>query len=112
MREVAAREPYRDHLDDFEQPWNYAGAEETTGRLSRAGFDDVRCWLHPWDVIPPEPAEFVRTVCLGPQLDRLPEDLRAPFVADVLAEEDEPLCLRYVRLNIEARASNPATARS
>ncbi len=103
--EVASREPYCRHLEDFEQPWNYAGREETTERLERAGFGDVRCWLQPWDVFPPEPAEFVRTVCLGPQLDRLPEELRSPFVADVLAEEDEPLCLRYVRLNIEARAA-------
>jgi hypothetical protein len=79
--------------------------EETEQRLERAGFEGVRCWLQPWDVVPPEPAEFLRTVCLGPQLDQLPEELRAPFIADVIAEEDEPLCLRYVRLNIEARAA-------
>jgi hypothetical protein len=54
-------------------------------------------------VVPPEPAEFLRTVCLGPHVERLPEELRGPYVEDVLAMEDEPLVLHYVRLNIDAR---------
>ena len=37
-------------------------------------------------------------------IDRLPEELRAPFIERVLAAEPEPLRLEYVRLNIEARA--------
>ena len=32
----------------------------------------------PGTIEPPEPAEFLRTVCLGPHLDRLPEELREP----------------------------------
>ena len=52
--------------------------------------------------MPPSPAEFLGTVCLVPQMDRLPESLREPFIADVLAAEPEPLALDYVRLNIEA----------
>ncbi len=51
----------------------------------------------------PEPAEFLGTVCLGPQLDRLPEGLRDPFVAAVLEAEPAPLELDYVRLNIDAQ---------
>ncbi len=100
--EVAGREPYAAHFEGFGRPWNYAAAEETEARLGAAGFAEARCWLQPWDVTPPEPAEFVRTVCLGPHMDRLPEELRGPFVADVLALEDEPLVLGYVRLNIDA----------
>jgi trans-aconitate 2-methyltransferase len=101
---VAAREPYAPHFEGFGQPWNYAAPEETEERLLRAGFTEARCWLQPWDVVPPEPAEFVRTVCLGPHVDRLPEQLRDPFVTDVLALEDDPLVLGYVRLNIDATA--------
>jgi trans-aconitate 2-methyltransferase len=101
--EVMAREPYAPHFEGFGEVWNYAGAEETEEQLGRAGFGDSRCWLQPWDIVPPEPAEFLRTVCLGPYVDRLPEDLREPFVADVIALEDEPLVLHYVRLNIDAR---------
>jgi hypothetical protein len=36
-------------------------------------------------------------------MDRLPGELRERFVADVLALEDQPLVLDYVRLNIDAR---------
>lgn len=102
--EVMAREPYAPHFEGFGEPWNYAGPEETEERLARAGFAEASCWLQPWDIVPPEPAEFLRTVCLGPHVDRLPEELRDPFVADVMALEEDPLVLGYVRLNIEAVA--------
>jgi trans-aconitate 2-methyltransferase len=102
--EVMGREPYARHFEGFGEPWNYAGTEQTEERLARAGFAEARCWLQPWDVVPPAPAEFLRTVCLGPYVDRLPEELREPFIADVLALEDEPLVLDYVRLNIDAIA--------
>jgi hypothetical protein len=36
-------------------------------------------------------------------MDRLPEELQAPFVEEVLEREPEPLQMDYVRLNIEAR---------
>jgi trans-aconitate 2-methyltransferase len=102
--EVASREPYARYFEGFSEPWNYAGAEETEARLRAAGFVDARCWLQPWTIAPPEPAEFLRTVCLGPQVDRLPGDLRGRYVDDVLAAEAQPLKLEYVRLNIEAVA--------
>lgn len=101
--EVAASELFAPYFDGFDSPWNYAGAEETEARLGQAGFEQVRCWLQPWTIEPPEPAEFLRTVCLGPHMDRLPEGLRAPFVEQVLEREPEPLQMEYVRLNIEAR---------
>ncbi len=103
--EVGSREPYATHLRDVGEPWFYAGAEETEERLRAAGFTEVRCGLQPWDVVPPEPFEFLRTICLAPFLDPLPEELRKPFVDDVLAAEPEPLTLRYVRLNIDAVAA-------
>jgi trans-aconitate 2-methyltransferase len=101
--EVTAAEPFAPYFEDFETPWNYAGVEETEARLTAAGFVDVRCWLQPWTIEPPEPAEFLRTVCLGPHIDRLPENLQMPFVERVLELEPEPLRMEYVRLNIEAR---------
>ena len=100
--EVAARDPYAAHFEGFGEPWNYAGAGGDRGAPARRRLRRGACWLQPWDVIPPEPAEFLRTVCLGPHMDRLPEELRDPFVADVLALEDDPLVLDYVRLNIDA----------
>jgi trans-aconitate 2-methyltransferase len=103
--EVAAREPYAPHLEGIEKLWNYAGPEETETRLRAAGFTDVRCWLEPWPVEPPEPEVFARTICLGAHVERLPEALRDQFVADVLASQPSPLRLEYVRLNIEATAA-------
>lgn len=102
---VAAREPYAPHFEGFGQPWNYAGAEETEERLRAAGFEQVRCWLEPWAVVPPEPRDFVATVCLGAHLERLPEELREPFFEEILELEGSPLRLDYVRLNIDAVAA-------
>ena len=103
--EVAKREPYAPYLDGSEKLWNYAGPEETEARLRAAGFDEVRCWLEPWPVDPPEPEAFARTICLGAHVERLPEELRDRFVADVLAAQPSPLHLGYVRLNISAVAA-------
>jgi trans-aconitate 2-methyltransferase len=36
---VAAREPFREHLDGIGPIWNYADVEETVERLQRAGFE-------------------------------------------------------------------------
>jgi trans-aconitate 2-methyltransferase len=105
VAELATADPYAEHLAGFEEPWNYAGAEETEARLRAAGFAEVRCWLQPWEIQPPEPAEFLRTVCLGPYIDRLPRELGDEFVAAILAAEPAPLRMRYVRLNIEAVAA-------
>ena len=103
--EVARREPYAEHLGGVEKLWNYAGPEQTEERLRNAGFTDVKCWLEPWPVNPPEPEVYSKTVCLGPYVAELPEDLQDGFVADVLATQEEPLRLDYVRLNIEATAA-------
>ena len=102
---VTERQPYAPYFEDFGDLWFYAGAEETERRLRAAGFEEVRCWLEPWQVVPPEPAEFTRTIMLSGHIDRLPPELRDRFVADVLAAAGEPLTLDYVRLNIDAVAA-------
>jgi trans-aconitate 2-methyltransferase len=104
-KEVTTRAPYAQHFEDFGDLWHYAGTEETEARLRAVGFTDVRCWLEPWQVTPPEPAEFTRTIMLSGHIDRLPPELHERFVADVLAAAGEPLRLDYVRLNIDARAA-------
>jgi trans-aconitate 2-methyltransferase len=103
MEAVAAREPYAEHIAGW-KPWNYASPDVTEERLRRAGFAQARCWRTDEPVEPEDPESFVSTVCLGAHLDRLPEDLREPYTADVLVVAGEPLLLEYVRLNIDARA--------
>ncbi len=103
--EIASCEPYSPFLGDFREPWNYADVAETETRLEQAGFGEVRCWLQPWEIVPPQPAEFLRTVCLGPYMDLLPSELGDRFVTELLADEPSPFRMRYVRLNIEAVAA-------
>jgi trans-aconitate 2-methyltransferase len=109
LRETAKRlagaQPFAPYVGEIGELWNYAGAEQTEARLRAAGFAGAECWLQPWDVTPEEPAEFLRTVCLGPYVDALPEELGNAFVEAVLAAEDEPLTMHYVRLNISAVAA-------
>jgi trans-aconitate 2-methyltransferase len=79
----------------------------TTRRLDAAGYVDIECWLsdEPTRFEPGEPFEtFLRTVVLGPQLERLPEDQQAGFVRAVADALGEPV-IDYVRLNITARRS-------
>jgi trans-aconitate 2-methyltransferase len=101
--EVAAEPPYAEHMRGFAGPWNYAAPEETEARLRAAGFDDVRCWLQPWPVTLDDPLGFVSTVCLGKNLELLPEELTHSFAEDVVRRAGTPLTLEYVRLNIDAR---------
>jgi len=104
-QEVARREPYSAYLGDTDGLWNYAAPEETEVRLRAAGFTEVRCWLEPWPVDPPEPEVYAGAICLGAHVEKLPAELRDQFVADVLAAQPAPLRLDYVRLNIEATAA-------
>jgi trans-aconitate 2-methyltransferase len=99
---VGARDPYAAHLAGWSGPWIFATAGEAKARLEGAGFRDVRTWLERKDVQLDEPAPYITTVNLRSHLDRLPEELREPYVDDVLAETGEPLTIEYVRLNIEA----------
>jgi trans-aconitate 2-methyltransferase len=105
--EVVAREPYAAHLEaaGFEEPWFYADAEETAERLRVAGFEQIETWLQPWDVVPSDPREFMRTLILKPHVDSLPAELHEQLLDDVEAAVGEPFSLRYVRLNISAVAA-------
>jgi hypothetical protein len=99
-----AREPFAASFADFSPPWNYAGAQVTEERLRAAGFAKAECWLVPAPRQPPEPREFLSTIVLGPHVQHLPEELRGPFMDEVLALVGEPVTVDYVRLNIDAVA--------
>jgi trans-aconitate 2-methyltransferase len=99
--DVGGREPYDGHLAGWRGPWTFAGAEETAERLARAGFEEIETRLEPYPLTPPDPPSFLRTVCLGPHLEQLPEELRAGFVEAVCERCGTEL--DYVRLNIDAK---------
>jgi trans-aconitate 2-methyltransferase len=101
---VLTRDPYAEHFRDWRPPWNYAAAEQTRERLLDAGFAAASCWLQPAPKQPQQPREFLATIVLGPHVQRLPQQLREPFMDEVLAELGEPVVVDYVRLNIDATA--------
>jgi trans-aconitate 2-methyltransferase len=100
-REAAAQEPFARWFEGWEGPWNFAGPSETAERLEGAGFEAVETWLQPYPVVPDDPGDYLRTVCLGHHLERLPEELRDEYTEAVLQRADPEL--DYVRLNITAR---------
>jgi hypothetical protein len=101
--EVAAREPFAEHFQGWSRPWNFASAEGAALLLEAAGFDPVETWLEPSPVTLEEPAAFLRAVCCGPHLERLPEDLRERYLSEVVEPFAADPTLDYVRLNIDAR---------
>jgi trans-aconitate 2-methyltransferase len=100
-RAVASEQPYAPVLTGWRGPWNFAGAEETAKRLTRAGFDEVETWLEPYPVAPPDPSGYLRSICLGNHLEQLPEELRGRYVEAVRERCGREL--DYVRMNILAK---------
>ncbi len=81
----------------------FAGPEETTERLARAGFMDIRCWLRsePTPLPPDELEPYLATICLGGLIDGMPAEEAAAFVHGVARAMPEPT-IDYVRLEISA----------
>jgi trans-aconitate 2-methyltransferase len=103
IAQVGGQPRYAEHFEGMKSGLNFATPEETERRLRAAGFEGIRCWLQRKDTRPAEPRAFLAIVTLGPQLERLPDELKDPFIDEVAAGMGEPLVLDYVRLNIEAR---------
>ncbi|MBA2506151.1 MAG: methyltransferase domain-containing protein [Thermoleophilaceae bacterium] len=101
-REVGAQPPFAQYLEAWEGPWNFADPEDTAMRLEEAGFTHVETWLADRPVVPEFTEDYLRTVCLGNHVDRLPEELRDEYVTAVAERCAQPVELDYVRLNIEA----------
>jgi trans-aconitate 2-methyltransferase len=95
--------------DGWLGPAHFETPLATTRRLEAAGYVDVECWLldEPTRFEPGEPFEtFLRTVALGPHLERLPPSEHEAFVRAVAERMGEPL-MDDVRLNIVARRHLP-----
>jgi trans-aconitate 2-methyltransferase len=98
----------RDLGYELEEDKNFAGPEETRERLARAGFTDVECWLQPEPTpIPRGNLElYLRTICLGSVLQRVPAEERDGFL-ERAADRLPDGVIDYVRLNIRARRGPP-----
>jgi trans-aconitate 2-methyltransferase len=103
--EVAARPAFAEHLAGMPPVWHYASAERTRERLEGAGFAVSACWIAAMPATPPRPREFLKTVVLAPQLERLPAALHERLLDETLAELGDPVVLDYQRLNWDAIAA-------
>src|SRR3954447_14302577 len=100
---AASEPPYAEHLAGWPGDWHFETPQDTERRLRAAGFTDVWCWPPRVDVDRGARAGSLRAICLGSFLERLPEELREPFMASALDRLPDPLTIHYVRLNILAR---------
>jgi trans-aconitate 2-methyltransferase len=85
-------------------PWNFAGVADTEERLRRAGFTDLDVRLRPDPARLADEAQlldYLGTVVLGGQLDRMPPEEHDGFVRAVAVRLPEPV-VDYVRLEITA----------
>jgi trans-aconitate methyltransferase len=100
---------YHEWFVAWSDPWRFEGARETGARLARAGFAAIDVSLVSTPVTfdgANAYADFVTTVCLRHQLDRLPFHERERFIADLTgqaAADDPPYTLDYWRLNMSGR---------
>ncbi len=101
--EVGRQPPFAGHLSGVEEMWRFASAEETADKLESAGFVDVETSLQEWPVERPNPRAYLSVACLGPHVERLPHDLRDPYLDEVAERAGPNPTLDYVRLNIAAR---------
>jgi trans-aconitate 2-methyltransferase len=110
-KETMEEERFLDYFVGWQDEKYYADARTTAKRLEAAGFEEVETWLHDevaeFDSVD-ELARFLGTIVLGGHLEKLPEEERGPFAAEVaekVAVLDGRPALDYVRLNIMARRS-------
>jgi trans-aconitate 2-methyltransferase len=103
LENVNGDERFAPYVRGIASVWNFASPGDTELRLQSAGLEDAQCWLEERVEKPREPREFLRTVCLGPHLERLPEQLHEEYLDAVLEYIPRPLTLDYMRLNISAK---------
>ena len=101
---LAQEPPFAEHLADWPGDWHFASPQETEQRLRRTGFTDVWCWSSRVDVDVEDVQGYLATICCGSFLERLPPELHEPFIDGAVERLGAPLTIRYVRLNILARA--------
>jgi trans-aconitate 2-methyltransferase len=104
-REAMAAERFAPHFAGWKGPWNFATPQDTERRLAQAGFAESKAWLQPRPVTPDDPHAYLTEINLGAHLGRLPDELRSPFVDEVIDRlGGAPITIDYVRLNIDATA--------
>jgi len=100
---------YASSFSTWKDPWEFADAEITAHRMTRAGFTDIETWIEPAAFklsSEQEYRDFLPPVILRPFLNAIvDQDLRQQFEEDVVrqAADDATFELDYWRLNLRGR---------
>ena len=100
---VNRQEPFAEIFGEYDNPWNFAGPEETEIRLIDAGYEDVECWLEERVAHPEDPREFFEASFLAPARQVLDDDQFTGYADRLMAEMGQPSTFNYVRLNMTAK---------
>jgi len=104
---------YASYFEDWKAPWKYPEPEETSARLKRTGFTNVKSWLEESPVRLPDAQtfyDFEQNVTLHRHLAAITDvSARHEFLTEITRQftaDESPWMLDYWRLNI--RATKPA----
>ena len=100
---VNRQEPFVEIFGEYDDPWNFAGPEETEIRLIDAGYEDVECWLEERVAHPEDPRGFFEASFLAPARQVLDDDQFTGYADRLMAEMGQPSTFNYVRLNMTAK---------
>lgn len=106
---LVKQEPFATFFQGWREPWRFSWPAEAAEQLERAGFGEVATSLEAAPTSFDSAGafgRFLRQVVLWPQLERLPERLREPFMGSLVAQaagDDPPFVVDYWRLNLRGR---------
>ncbi len=100
---VSRQQPFAGIFGEYDDPWNFAGPEETEIRLVDAGYDQVECWLEERVAHPENPREFFEASFLAPARQVLDDEQFNEYADRLMTEMGQPATFNYVRLNMTAK---------
>ena len=105
--EVAAEQPFAEHMASFARPWNYAAPAETEERLRARRLRRRRAaGSSPGRSTRPSRSSTQAPSASATTSRSCRSTCGEPFAEEVLRRSGEPLRLDYVRLNITARRAS------
>ena len=107
---VGRADPFAPHLRGWDTPWNFASPRRAREQLLAAGFTDVSAWLIERPAPYEDLREWLRANALTAHTERLPLDLREPFIEAVEHQLGPDPEISYVRLNLDATAASEYAA--
>jgi trans-aconitate 2-methyltransferase len=104
MAKLAESPHFAAALSPWRSPWRFPTAGEARTEAEAAGFTVRDAWLARRDARPADVRAFLATSVVTQELEKLPDDLREPYLDELMRELSDPDFIPYVRVNLSARA--------